>query len=371
MAGGHVGTTAICSLGDGADELSYRGLAIQGLAEHATFEEVAFLLTRGQLPSAAELEAYQARLVSLREPSGALMDLLDQVPDEGGPLALMDVLRTVFSFLGTIEPEEGPDGLLTAADRALALTPGLMVAWERARSGERIRPLSDEPSTAGHVLRLLQPDGFDEIDRRFLDVSLVLYAELAFNASTFACRVCASTRADFHSCVTAATATLRGPLHGGASVAVSALLDRFQSPTEASEGLRAMLTARERVMGFGHAVFRTMDPRTPILREWAEKLGVAKGEEGPFAVALAIEEVMRTEKRLFPNVDFYTACAYRMLALPIRLFGPLFLCARLAGWTAHIAEQRTRGGLIHPSAAYDGPRPHVFVPLVERDQSHK
>lgn len=364
---GTLGTTAICSLGDGDDALSYRGHAIEALAEHASFEEVAYLLMRGCLPTAEELDAYRARLVSLREPPGPLMDVLWRVPDAGGPWALMDVLRTAFSFLGCLEPEGGPDDLLDVADRALALTPGLMVAWHKAHAeGARIDPVSDEPTTASHVLKLLGREMISDLDAQCLDVSLMLYAELAFNASTFACRVCASTRADFHACVTAGTATLRGPLHGGASVAVSDLLDRFEGPAAARAGVHAMLARRERLMGFGHAIFRKMDPRTPVLKRWAARLASDRGDDRLFAVATAVEDVARVEKGLFPNVDYYTSCCYHMIGLPVRLFGPLFIVARLTGWTAHVAEQRARGRLVHPVAAYDGPAPRPYVPLMDR-----
>jgi 2-methylcitrate synthase len=367
-----IDATAISSLGEGGDELTYRGYAIEALAEHASFEEVAYLLLRGQLPTRAELAAYQARLASLREPPGPLMDLLDRVPDEGGPWAIMDVFRTCCSFLGCLEPERGPGGVLDAADRLLALAPGLMIAWHPARAdGVRIGPVSDEPTTAGHVLRLLDdarhsPDEKRAAYTRSLDASLILYAELAINASTLACRVCASTLADYHSCVTAAVATLRGPLHGGASVAVMELLDRFATPDEAREGVRAMLKRGERIMGFGHAIYRTQDPRTPVLKVWAQRLAEASGDDRLYRVAEAIEEVVAQEKRLLANVDFYMACCYRMVGVPLRLFGPMFILARIAGWSAHVAEQRASNKLIHPSAGYDGPAHRPYVPLEDR-----
>jgi 2-methylcitrate synthase len=300
------------------------------------------------------------------------MDLLDRVPDEGGPWAIMDVFRTCCSFLGCLEPERGPGGLLDAADRLLALAPGLMIACHRARAdGIRIGPASDEPTTAGHVLRLLGEVQHLSDEKRavytsFLDASLILYAELSINASTLACRVCASTLADYHSCVTAAAATLRGPLHGGASVAVMELLDRFATADEARESGRAMLASGERVAGFGHAIYRTRDPRTPILKAWAERLAEANGDDRLLRVAQGIESVAGQEKHLLANVDFYTACCYRMIGMPLRLFGPLFECARIAGWSAHVAEQRARNKLIHPSTGYDGPAHRHYVPLEDR-----
>ncbi|MFO0958877.1 MAG: citrate/2-methylcitrate synthase [Isosphaeraceae bacterium] len=352
-----VGSTAISELGPG-DRLTYRGYAIEDLAGKCGYEEVAYLLLRGRLPDSAELAGYRSRLMGLRTIPGPLLDLLDRIPDGGGPLALMDALRTACSFLGSLEPERSFDRRLDAADRLIALLPGLMVTWHRRiAEGERIEPISDEPSTAGHILRLLFDRPPAEVDRRALDASLVLYADLAFNASTFACRVCAATLSDYHSCITTGIGTLRGPLHGGASSFVLGLLDAYATPEEAEAGIRERLAKKERLMGFGHAVFRHRDPRTAILHGLARELAVARGEERRLAVAEAIERAVLDAKGIFANVDFYTACCYRSMGIPLPLFGPLFVCARAAGWSAHVGEQRERNKLIHPVAEYTGPPP--------------
>lgn len=349
------GSTAISELGPD-DRLTYRGYAIEDLAESSGFEAVAYLLLRGRLPDPAELADYQARLASLRTVPKPLLNLLDAIPDEGDPLALMDALRTACSFLGSLEPERSFDHRLDVADRLLALLPGLMATWDRrVDEGERIEPISDDPSTAGHILRLLFDRPPTELERKVLDASLVLYAELALNASTFACRICASTRSDYYSCITAGISALRGPLHGGAATFALQLLDTYKTPEEAEAGIRDRLANRERLMGFGHAVFQRRDPRTAILHDLARQLAEARGEPSWLAVAETIERTMLAVKGAFANVDFYTACCYRLLGIHQPLFGPLFVCARTAGWSAHIGEQRERGQLIHPTAQYTGP----------------
>lgn len=360
-----VGVTAISSLGRGDDSLTYRGYAIDDLAADAGFEEVAYLLLRGRLPDASELVAYRTRLRALRHVPPALTEVLLRVPDEGSPMAVMDALRTGVSLLGSLEPERRFADPFDAADRLVALLPGMAVSWYRyAASGVRVAAGTDEETTAGHVLALLRGTSPCEPHRRCLDASLVLYADLAFNASTFACRVCASTGSDLASCVTTGIGTLRGPLHGGASAAVIELLDRFRTPDEARAGVRAMIGRRERVPGFGHAVYRR-DPRAPILRRWARRLADG-GTDALFDVAEAVEGVVHEEKGLFPNVDFYTACCYRMMGIATPLFAPLFVVSRVAGWSAHVAEQRSRSRLIHPDADYDGPESRPFPPLDRR-----
>jgi 2-methylcitrate synthase len=367
--GATVGKTAISHLGDhGADSLTYRGYAIEDLAAHSNFEEVAYLITRGRLPTAPELVAYRARLRDRRTPPPELVDLLTRIPDSGDPLAGMDALRTACSFLGSIEPEHHAAAPHDAADRLIALLPGLMVGWHRRGELTSLATrLGDTgaSSTAGQILTLLDDQPPAEDRRRALDVSLVLYADLAFNASTFACRVCAATWSDLHSCVTTGIGTLRGPLHGGASVEVIALLDTFPTPAAAHEGTRDRLARKQKVPGFGHAIFQR-DPRSPILHQVARDLAAATGQQRLVETAEAVAAAMSAEKHLEPNVDFYTACCYRLLNIPMRLFSPLFVCARVAGWAAHVAEQRGQKGIIHPVADYVGPPTQPYVPLDER-----
>ncbi len=334
LRGKPVDTTAICTVGKEGVGLTYRGYTIEDLAEKASFEEVAFLLLRGHLPSHAELDAYKARLRGLRALPPRLREMLEQIPDEGHPMTIMDVLRTGASFLGTLEPEQDFGHQLEVADRLIALLPAMMVFWYRFHAeGVRIDTDTGEETTAGHILAMLFGQSPMEEHRRCLDASLILYAEHEFNASTFACRVCAATLSDLYSCITAGIGTLRGPLHGGASEAAIALLDRCHTPEEARATVLDMLGRHEKVMGFGHAVYRLYDPRSPIIKRWARQLA-GDGPGGDlFAVAEAVEQVMQAEKKLFPNLDFYTAVAYRLLEVPTPLFTPLFVCAghRLVG----------------------------------------
>ncbi len=363
LRGQPIGTTAISSLGRDANELTYRGYAIEDLAAQAGFEEVAYLLLRGRLPDRRELDAYKARLAGWRALPPPLKELLERIPDEGSPMAAMDALRTGCSFLGSLEPEATESEPHGAADRLIARLPGMMIYWYRyTTEGVRVETESVEETTAGHILYVLFGRPSSELHRRCLDTSLVLYADLAFNASTFACRVCASTQSDLYSCMTTGIGTLRGPLHGGASAAVAELLSRFRNPEEARVAVRDMIVRRERVPGFGHAIYRREDPRSPILKRWSSLLADA-GDSSLFLVAEAVEQLLMEEKALFPNVDFYTATCYRLMSLPRSLFSPLFVCSRVAGWSAHVNEQRAENKLIHPVAVYHGPDPRPLPPL--------
>jgi 2-methylcitrate synthase len=358
------GRTSICTCGIAGMGLTYRGYDIHDLAEHASFEEILYLLLRGSLPSAGELDAYRHRLQSLRTMPGALSEVLERIPANAHP---MDVLRTGCSMLGTLEPEGDFAHQLDVADRLAAILPSMLGYWFRfTRRGERIDPRSTEPTIAGHLLDLITGQRPTELQRRAMDVSLVLYAEHEFNASTFAVRVCTATLSDFHSAITAGIGTLRGPLHGGANEAAMALIERFPSPDAAAAGIRQLLAQKAKIMGFGHAVYSVSDPRNAVIKRWAEQLSRAVGKARLYAISEAIESVMFSEKKLFPNLDFYSATAYHSMGIPTELFTPLFVCARIAGWSAHLIEQRGDNRLIRPNAEYTGPAPRPFVAIGQR-----
>lgn len=361
LRGQRAGHTAICTVGKEGRGLSYRGYAIEDLAERASFEEVAYLLLYGKPPSVAELQAYIARLKSLRTLPLPLVDVLERIPSHAHP---MDVLRTGCSFLGTLEPELDFGQQHDIADRLLSVLPSMLCYWHRfVTRGQRIDVSTDEESLAAHFLHMLQDCPPDDLQRQCMDVSLILYAEHEFNASTFACRVCAATSSDFYSAVTAGIGTLRGPLHGGANEAAMELVERFDTPEQARAGILEKLARKDRIMGFGHAVYRDADPRTAVIKRYAQRLAEALGDRRVFPVSEAIEATVWEQKRLFPNLDFYSAGAYHLMGIPTPLFTPVFVLSRITGWSAHIMEQRAENILIRPSAEYTGPEDRDWIPL--------
>lgn len=364
LRGQVAGETALCTVGKSGAGLTYRGYDIADLAEKAQFEEIAYLLLRGKLPNRQELDAYTKKLQSLRGLPAALKTVLEQIPKDAHP---MDVMRTGCSMLGNLETEEDFSEQDDKIDRMLAVFPSIITYWYRfAHEGVRIETESDVDSIGGHFLELLHGKKPSELHERVMNVSLILYAEHEFNASTFTARVCASTLSDIHSCVTGAIGSLRGPLHGGANEAAMALIQKFKTPEEAEEGLMGMLERKEKIMGFGHAIYKESDPRNAIIKQWSKKLAEEVGDTVLYPVSERCEAVMWREKKLFCNADFFHASAYHFMGIPTELFTPIFVMSRVSGWTAHVKEQRANNRIIRPSADYTGPADSKWVPIEER-----
>jgi len=367
LRGQSAGSTAICTVGKEGVGLTYRGYSIEDLARNAVFEEVAYLLLQGALPNRQQLDDFKRRLTGLRSLPPALKEVLERIPKDTHP---MDVLRTGTSMLGVLEPERTFKQQDTIAERLVAGLPSILCYWYRFShyGGQRIELESDQETLAGHFLTLLLGEKPGGEHQRCLDISLILYAEHEFNASTFTARVCAATLSDFYSCITGAIGTLRGSLHGGANEAAMDLISKFRTPPQARAGVLEMLARKEKIMGFGHAVYRTSDPRNAIIKECARKIAASAklGDGYLYAISEEVEKVLSEEKKLFANADFFSASCYHFMGIPTPLFTPVFVLARVCGWSAHIKEQRANNKLIRPSADYIGPAPRPFTPIEER-----
>lgn len=352
LRGQVAGKTALSTVGKSGSGLTYRGYDVSELADKCIFEEVAYLLLYGNLPTQSELDAYQAKLKTMRGLPQALKDVLERIPASAHP---MDVLRTGCSMLGNLETETDFSQENDKTDRMLAVFPSIINYWYRfSHDDVRIETETDDDTIGGHFLHLLKGEKPNELHTKVMNVSLILYAEHEFNASTFTARVCASTLSDIHSCITGAIGSLRGNLHGGANEAAMDMIQDFKSADEAEEEMMAMLARKDKIMGFGHAIYSESDPRNVVIKGWAEKLGKDVGDEVLYPVSVRCEEVMWREKKLFCNADFFHASTYNFMGIPTKLFTPIFVCSRLTGWAAHVFEQRANNRIIRPSAEYTG-----------------
>ncbi len=364
LRGQSAGQTAICTVGAEGNSLRYRGYDMVELANHSTFYETAYLILKGELPNQQELDAWKTKLKGLRGLPQSLREVLERIPADAHP---MDVMRTGCSFLGNIEQEGDFSNQQDVADRLLAAFPSIVTYWYRySHDGVRIETETDDDGIGAHFLHMLHGEAPDELAARVMDVSLILYAEHEFNASTFTARVCASTLSDLHSCITAAIGSLRGPLHGGANEAAMDMIEQYASAEEAVEDVKRKLAAKELIMGFGHAVYRLRDPRNAIIKEWSRKLSEQTGDEVLFPVSDAVERTMKEEKNMFANADFFHASAYHFMGIPTKLFTPIFVMSRVTGWAAHCFEQRANNRIIRPGADYVGPADRSYVSIENR-----
>ncbi len=369
LAGVVAGETAIATVGKEGKGLNYRGYSIHDLAENATFEEVAFLLLFGHLPVQKELDSFKSRLANNRSLPQSLRETLKAIPGNAHP---MDVLRTGCSMLGVLESETSFDQQMEKAERLLGSLPSMLVYWHRyTKDKVEIDFESSQDSIAGFFLEKMHDTPPTDLHKRVMDVSLILYAEHEFNASTFTARVCTATLSDLYSAITGAIGTLRGPLHGGANEAAMELIEKFQTADEAEAGIMEMLANKSLIMGFGHRVYTVSDPRSDVIKGWSKKLSEANGDKVLYPVSERIEQIMWREKKLFPNLDFYSASVYHFLGIPTEMFTPIFVLSRVTGWAAHVFEQRSNNRLIRPGADYIGPGDQEWVAIENRKVSQE